>query len=221
MSAKRSVRKIHRSLPFLAAAFLLVGCSDTAQAGAGTAKKAQAPRPEHTETAIFAGGCFWCTEADFEKVEGVLEAVSGYIGGRVDNPTYRQVSNGSTGHTEAVEVEYDPAVVSYEDLVEIFWRTIDPTVEDRQFCDWGSQYRTGIFFRGEAQETAARASRRALETSKPFAEQIVTEITEASTFYRAEEYHQDYAEKNPGHYNRYRSGCGRDQRLRQLWGDSK
>ncbi len=221
MNENESARAARGLLSYLAAAVVLLGCSGTARAGGEAEIKAAGPKPEVTETAVFAGGCFWCSESDFEKVDGVVEVVSGYIGGHVDNPTYRQVSGGGTGHAEAVEVEYDPAVIGYEELLEIFWRTIDPTVEDRQFCDWGSQYRTGIFFRGESQEEAARASLKALEASKPFAEPIVTEITEASTFFPAETYHQDYAKKNPGHYHRYRSGCGRDRRLQELWGESK
>jgi peptide-methionine (S)-S-oxide reductase len=186
---------------------------------------AQAPTPPlkpsiqlSYATATFAGGCFWCTEADFDKVPGVISTTSGYIGGGTPNPTYEQVSAGRTGHTEAVQVIYDPARVSYDKLVEYFWRTIDPTVKDRQFCDIGSQYRTGIFTHDAEQKRIADASKAALAKSKPFKEPIVTEITAAGTFYPAEDYHQDYYKKNPIRYNYYRGGCGRDARLRELWG---
>jgi peptide-methionine (S)-S-oxide reductase len=174
---------------------------------------------QKTEKATFAAGCFWCTEEAFEKVPGVTSAVSGYTGGKVKNPSYEQVSSGRTGHTEAVLVTYDPAKVSYEKLLEVFWVNIDPTVKDRQFCDTGSQYRSGIFYHDEKQRKAAEASKAALEKSKPFKEPIVTEIQMAGAFYPAEDYHQDYYQKNPLKYQLYRSGCGRDARLRQLWGD--
>jgi len=171
-----------------------------------------------TETAIFAGGCFWCVEADFDKIEGVVATTSGYIGGRTANPTYREVSAGGTGYTEAVRVEFDPARVSYAQLVDKFWRTIDPTVKDQQFCDVGSQYRTGIYPLNAQQLKIAEASKAALEKSKPFSAPIVTEIVLAGPFYPAEDYHQDYYQKNPVRYVYYRKGCGRDARLAQLWG---
>jgi peptide-methionine (S)-S-oxide reductase len=174
-----------------------------------------------TEYATFAAGCFWCIEADFEKIEGVLSVTSGYTGGTVANPTYKQVSAGETGHTEAVRVVYDPTIVSYEELLAIFWRNIDPTVADRQFCDVGEQYRSGIFYHDESQRKAAMESRAALEKTKPFTEAIVTEITAATAFYPAEAYHQDYAEKHPLRYSYYRKGCGRDRRLSELWGEKK
>jgi peptide-methionine (S)-S-oxide reductase len=174
-----------------------------------------------TDFATFAGGCFWCVEADFEKVEGVLSATSGYTGGTVPNPTYEEVSAGGTGHVEAVRVVYDPEVVSYEQLLKIFWHDIDPTVADRQFCDVGSQYRAVIFYRNEAQRKAAEASRAQLERTKPFPKPIVTEITSAGPFYPAEAYHQDYYKKNPIRYAYYRKGCGRDRRLAELWGEKK
>ena len=170
------------------------------------------------EFATFAGGCFWCMEPPFDKLDGVTATISGYIGGHQDDPTYKEVSNGGTGHTEAVQVYYDPAKVSYEQLLEVFWHNIDPTVEDRQFCDWGSQYRTGIFYHGEQQKNLAEASKQRIIDSGRF-EQVVTEITAADIFYPAEEYHQDFYEKNPAHYKRYRKGCGRDQRLAELWGE--
>ncbi len=168
-------------------------------------------------TAIFAGGCFWCTEADFEKLPGVISAESGYTAGKKPNPTYNEVSAGTTGHTEAVRVTYDPAKVTYTQLVDYFWRTIDPTVKDRQFCDAGSQYRSGIYWQNEEERKVAEASRDALVASNRFKE-IHTEIAAASVFYPAEEYHQDYYKKNPIRYNYYRHGCGRDARLEQLWG---
>lgn len=168
--------------------------------------------------ATFAGGCFWCVEADFDKVPGVISTTSGYTGGRLANPTYEQVAAKLTGHAEAVEIVYDPARVSYEQLLQHFWRNIDPTTKDRQFCDIGSPYRTAIFAHGEAQMKAALASRAALEKTKPFKEPIVTEIVAAGPFYAAEESHQDYARKNPLRYKFYRTNCGRDARLKQLWG---
>jgi len=172
-----------------------------------------------TETAIFAGGCFWCVEADFDKVDGVVATTSGYVGGRKENPTYQEVSAGGTGHAEAVRVEFDPTRISYQQLLEKFWPTIDPTVKDRQFCDIGSQYRTGIFPLNEQQMKTALASKAALERSKPFKQPIVTEIVMAGTFYPAEDYHQDYHDKNPIRYAFYRRNCGRDARLKELWGD--
>jgi peptide-methionine (S)-S-oxide reductase len=185
-------------------------------AAVGAQPKADAP--PRTETAIFAGGCFWCVEADFDKVDGVLETTSGYIGGRVPNPTYSAVSAGGTGHTEAVKVVFDPARITFAQLLEKFWPTIDPTVKDQQFCDVGSQYRSGIFPLDQKQLKEAEASKAARQKSKPFKAPIVTEITLATTFYPAEEYHQDYYLKNPIRYRYYRTGCGRDARLKDLWG---
>ncbi len=176
------------------------------------------PAPQ-TETAVFAGGCFWCVESDFDKVDGVLSTTSGFVGGHTANPTYREVSAGGTGYTEAVRVEFDPARVSYAQLLEKFWPTIDPTVKDQQFCDVGSQYRTGIYPLNEQQLKAATASKAALEKMRPFRQPIVTEIVMAGTFYPAEEYHQDYYLKNPIRYAFYRRNCGRDARLKELWGD--
>jgi len=169
-------------------------------------------------TAIFAGGCFWCMEEAFDKVPGVISTTSGYIGGHVKNPTYEQVSTSQTGHAEAVQVEYDPAKTSYEKLVEIFWRNIDPTDRNAQFCDHGSQYRSAIFYRDDEQKRIADASRAALQKKRPFKGEIVTEITKASEFYPAEGYHQNYHVKNPVRYKFYKTGCGRAARLEQLWG---
>lgn len=169
--------------------------------------------------ATFAGGCFWCMEPPFDKLPGVTATISGYTDGKVTNPTYEAVSSGSTGHTEAVQIVYDPKKVSYEKLLEVFWLNIDPTVKDRQFCDGGTQYRTGIYFHDDGQRKAALASLEALKKSKPFKQEIVTPVVMASPFYPAEDYHQDYYQKNPVRYNFYRTGCGRDARLKELWGD--
>lgn len=170
-----------------------------------------------TAKATFAGGCFWCVEADFDKVPGVKSTTSGYTGGTVANPTYAQVSAKTTGHAEAVEIVFDPKVVTYAQLVEHFWRTIDPTTVDRQFCDTGSPYRTAIFAHDDAQLAVARASLAALEKSKPFNEPVVTQIQKAGPFYAAEDYHQNYYQKNPIRYTYYRTSCGRDKRLKELW----
>jgi len=170
------------------------------------------------EVATFAGGCFWCMEAPFDKLPGVISVTVGYTGGHVKNPTYEQVSAGGTGHAESVQIVYDPGKISYEKLLDIFWHNIDPTVKDRQFCDIGSQYRSAIFYHNEEQKVLAQKSKEALEKTKPFKGPIVTEITAASEFYPAEEYHQHYYKKNPIRYKYYRYGCGRDQRLEQLWG---
>jgi peptide-methionine (S)-S-oxide reductase len=176
--------------------------------------------PAGQARAIFAGGCFWCMEAPFDKLPGVISTTSGYIGGQKAKPTYEEVSGGRTGHTEAVQVVYDPKKISYKKLLDTFWRNIDPTVKDRQFCDVGSQYRSGIFFLDDEQKRLAEESRAALEKSRPFKEAVVTEITRAADFWPAEEYHQDYYLKNPLRYKYYRSGCGRDARLAQLWGSA-
>ncbi len=179
-----------------------------------------APALAATEKATFAGGCFWCMEAPFDKLPGVLSVTSGYTGGQVKNPTYEQVSAGGTGHAESVQIVFDPAKISYVKLLDIFWRNIDPTVKDRQFCDIGHQYRSAIFYHGEEQHRIALQSKAALEKNKPFKGAILTEITPASVFYPAEEYHQHYYKKNPLRYRYYRYGCGRDQRLEELWGSA-
>jgi peptide-methionine (S)-S-oxide reductase len=169
--------------------------------------------------AVFAGGCFWCVEADFDKVPGVLSTTSGYTGGTVANPTYTQVSGGGTGHAEAVEIVYDPSKVSYQQLLAHFWRTIDPTVKDRQFCDNGNEYRTAIFVLDDEQRKLAEASKKQVEAElkKP----ILTQIATAGPFYKAEDYHRDFYLKNPTKYKFYRWNCGRDQRLEQIWGAKK
>ena len=176
--------------------------------------------PPGSAVATFAGGCFWCMEQPFDKVDGVLATTSGYAGGKKSNPTYEEVSGGGTGHTEAVQVLYDPRKVTYEKLLDVFWHNIDPTVKDRQFCDVGSQDRTSIFVQTDDQRRAAEASKAALEKSKPFKDAIVTPIVMATEFWPAEEYHQNYYQKNPVRYTYYRTGCGRDARLKQLWGSA-
>jgi peptide-methionine (S)-S-oxide reductase len=173
---------------------------------------------QNTQKATFAMGCFWCSEEAFEKVPGVVSVVSGYIGGKVKNPSYEQVSSGRTGHTEAVEVTFDPAKVSYEKLLDTFWLNHDPTVKDRQFCDSGSQYRPEIFYHSQEQKRLAEASKAKWEQAKPFKQPLLTPITQASDFYPAEDYHQDYYKKNPVQYRFYVTGCGRYARLDQLWG---
>jgi peptide-methionine (S)-S-oxide reductase len=185
---------------------------------AGTAQPAPAAG---LARATFAGGCFWCMEPPYEKLPGVKEVISGYIGGQRANPTYEEVSSGGTGHVEAVQVVYDPGRVSYETLLQVFWRNVDPTTPNRQFCDVGEQYGTAIFYHDDAQRKAAEASKAAVEKTKTFREPVVTPIRPAGEFYRAEDYHQDYYKKNPVRYRFYRFNCGRDARLKQLWGPSK
>jgi peptide-methionine (S)-S-oxide reductase len=176
----------------------------------------QGTPPAKTATATFAGGCFWCVEADFDKVDGVISTTSGYIGGRTPNPTYEDVVRGGTGHAEAVEIVYDPAKVSYEKLLDVFWHNIDPLVKDRQFCDRGDQYRTVIFYHGDEQKRAAEGSKTAVQVH--FKQPIETQIVAAGPFTKAEDYHQDYYLKNPVRYKFYRFNCGRDARLEELWG---
>jgi len=175
---------------------------------------------EKQETATFAGGCFWCMEPPYEKLPGVVSVVSGYIGGTKADPTYEEVSAGGTGHAEAVRIVYNPRKISYPQLLEVFWRNVDPTTPNAQFCDVGDQYRSAIFYHDESQRKAAETSKRAVERKKTFKEPVVTQIVPATRFYPAEEYHQDYYRKNPVRYKYYRHRCGRDQRLRQLWGES-
>lgn len=171
-------------------------------------------------TAIFAGGCFWCEETAFEGVGGVISVTSGYTGGQTKNPTYELVSSGVTGHAESVEVVFDPARISYERLLDIFWHNVDPLQKGGQFCDHGTQYRSAIFYLNEDQRKAAEASKKKLEEQPRFQGKIVTQIVPASTFYPAEEYHQQFYKKNPVRYREYRAGCGRDARLREIWGES-
>ncbi len=171
--------------------------------------------------ATFAGGCFWCVEADFDKVKGVISTTSGYIGGHTPNPTYTQVSGGRTGHAEAVEIVYDPTVVSFEKLLRHFWRNIDPLAKDRQFCDAGSEYRSAIFTHNDEQRRLAEASKKEIEQSGRFKGPIQTQIVQATQFYKAEDYHQDYYLKNATKYKFYRFNCGRDRRLEELWGTDR
>ena len=189
--------------------FLLVALAMPGMASAADAMLAKA---------TFAGGCFWCMEPPFDKLDGVVSTTSGYIGGHTKNPTYEAVSAGATGHAEAVEVAYDPARISYAKLLDVFWRNIDPTTRNRQFCDVGDQYRSAIFYHDAEQQRLAEQSRAALAKSKPFSQPIVTEIVPAGVFTPAEAYHQDYYLKNPLRYKFYRYRCGRDQRLEALWG---
>lgn len=176
------------------------------------------PPEQHNETAIFAGGCFWCMEPPFDKLDGVLSTTSGYTAGHKEDPSYKEVSAGSTGHTEAIQIVYDPTKVSYAELLQVFWKNIDPVAVDRQFCDKGSQYRSGIYYLNEKQEAEARRSLQELKESKTFEQAIATEILPASTFYPAEDYHQDYYQRNPLRYKYYRYACGRDERLEDIWG---
>lgn len=179
------------------------------QIGATTSSRAKA---------TFAGGCFWCMEEVFEGVDGVVSVISGYTGGRKADPSYEEVSGGRTGHAEAIEVQFDPTKVSYARLLEIFWRNVDPTTPDRQFCDRGSQYRTAIFYHDAEQQQLVKESKLKVEQTKRFKEPIVTEIIAASTFYPAEGYHQDFYKKNPIRYKFYKLSCGRAKRLEELWG---
>jgi peptide-methionine (S)-S-oxide reductase len=179
------------------------------------------PAAPQSAKAIFAGGCFWCMEPPFEKLEGVGAVTSGYTGGQKKNPTYEEVSAGGTGHAEAIEIVYDPAAISYAELLEVFWRNVDPLTPNAQFCDHGDQYRTGIFYQDASQKRLAEASKEALTKSKRFDKPIVTEITAAAEFYPAEDYHQDYYKKNPIRYKYYRYNCGRDRRLAELWGSDE
>jgi methionine-S-sulfoxide reductase len=170
------------------------------------------------ETAILAGGCFWCIESDYEKLDGVLDVVSGYTGGESTNPTYKEVSSGKSGHIEVVKVSFDANRISYTEILDYFWRHIDPTRDDGQFCDGGPQYRPAIFYQGETQHQQALASEKMIAASKPFSEPLKVELIAATEFYPAEDYHQDYYKKNPIRYKFYRLSCGRDARVEALWG---
>lgn len=187
---------------------------------AGSTDKVEKPmneKPEKTASAVFAGGCFWCTESDFEKVDGVIEAVSGYTGGQEKNPNYKQVSAGRTGHIEAVKVIYDPDKITYEELLEVFWQHVDPTDPGGQFVDRGSQYLSAVFYANETERRQAEESKKRLAASGRFSKPVVTGILPLGEFYPAEDYHQDYYHKNPIRYNWYRSGSGRDEFLKQAW----
>ncbi len=188
----------------------------------GSAEEEKRPTGTSQEAiATFAGGCFWCMQPPYDKLKGVISTMVGYAGGHKVNPTYKEVSSGETGHTEAIRIVYDPEKVTYEELLELFWHNIDPTTSNRQFCDWGNQYRPEIFYHDETQKQLAEQSKAALEETKSFEEPIRTKMSEAAEFYAAEDYHQKYYRKNPRRYKAYREGCGRDQRLEQLWGKKK
>lgn len=184
----------------------------------GTRGGAHNPPADQLATATLAGGCFWCMEHPYDKLAGVADTISGYTGGRTKNPTYEQVSSGGTGHFEAVQIRYDPRKVTYEKLLEVFWINIDPLDGGGQFCDRGSQYRSAIFYHDEEQRRLAEASKRALEASGKLKGRIATDILPAAPFYRAEDYHQNYYQNNPVRYKLYRFGCGRDRRLKEVWG---
>ncbi len=204
---------------FPAALLALLGCA-TAEPAASQSK-GSAANVAVTDTATFAGGCFWCVEEVYQDVDGVISAVSGYIGGKQPNPTYEQVSDGRTGHAEAVEVVYDPSKITYERLLQLFWRNVDPIAVDRQFCDAGAQYRSAIFYHDVAQRRLAEASKAEIQSAKRFEQPIATEIVKAGPFFAAEEYHQDYYEKNPVRYKFYKWNCGRAQRLKEAWGEAQ
>jgi peptide-methionine (S)-S-oxide reductase len=199
----------------LAMAALLAGQGQ--KAGASPSPAAAAPG---LARATLAGGCFWCMEPPFEKLPGVVSVTSGYIGGPEKNPTYEDVSNHRTGHAEAVEIVFDPKVIGYERLLEVFWHNVDPTTDDRQFCDAGRQYRTGIFVHDAEQRRVAEASKKEIQRTKTFQGPVLTAIEDAGPFWVAEDYHQDFYKKSPVRYYSYRAGCGRDRRLKELWGEA-
>jgi peptide-methionine (S)-S-oxide reductase len=208
------------TIPTLLAVALCVALVAMSRAGgAADGGAASTMSKPATETATFAGGCFWCMEPPFDAVDGVLSTTVGYTGGTTVDPTYEQVSAGGTGHAESIQIVFDPRRVTYAQLLNVFWRNVDPTNPNGQFCDVGDQYRTAIFYHSEAQKQAAERSKALLEASGKLNAPIVTQIVAASTFYPAEDYHQDYYEKNPIRYKFYRYRCGRDQRLEELWGD--
>jgi peptide-methionine (S)-S-oxide reductase len=221
--------RMFRGLLSVVLAVAAVGCG-AAGRDSGTADAADTDHPAPAiegvrppapgeAVATFAGGCFWCMEVPFEKLEGVHAVISGYMGGTEKNPTYEEVGSGRTGHAESVEILYDPARITYERLLEVFWHNVDPTTADGQFCDHGHQYRPAIFYQDSSQKAQAQASFERTEKTKTFAAPLVVEITKATPFYPAEEYHQDFYKKNPVRYHSYRLGCGRDRRLKELWGD--
>jgi peptide-methionine (S)-S-oxide reductase len=214
------ISMIHPRSAFRLTLAVLLGLAVSLPSVAAPRNEATPPAPAGLAKATFAGGCFWCMEHPFDAIDGVASVESGYTGGDRPYPTYEEVSSGGTGHAEAVEIVYDPKKVSYEKLLHVYWRNIDPLVANRQFCDAGEQYRSAIFVHDAAQRKEAEASKAALMASARFKNApILTEIVDASTFYRAEEYHQDYYKKNPIRYNFYRNGCGRDARLQKIWGD--
>jgi len=202
-----------RFLLLVSAAWMLAGAGCGAQT-----KEAPPPADKGLRVAIFSGGCFWCMEHPFDELDGVVSTTSGYTGGRLPNPSYEQVSSGATGHAESIRVVYDPAKVTYRRLLDVFWHNIDPVARNGQFCDIGNQYRSAIYYNDETEKQQAEASRAEVQASGRFQEPIATLIEPASTFYAAEDYHQDYYRKNPLRYKFYRYNCGRDQRLEAIWG---
>jgi len=200
-------------------ALMVMGGMNMALAGEGG--KGSAAPPKKLEKATFAGGCFWCMEPPFETLKGVEAVISGYTGGRTENPKYEEVSSGRTGHAEAIEIHYDASQITYEELLDVFWRNIDPTTKDRQFVDTGSQYRTAIFYHNDEQKRLAEDSKKKLDASGRFGKPIVTEIVPGGKFYAAEEYHQDYYKKSSTRYKFYRFNSGRDQYLEKIWGKEK
>jgi peptide-methionine (S)-S-oxide reductase len=214
MTGKGFVMKTKIMMGIVWVGLVLMAASAQAKDGG---QGAIAPR---LEKATFAGGCFWCMEPPFDKLPGVVSVIAGYTGGQKQNPTYKEVSAGGTGHAEAVQILYDPEKIAYKELLDVFWHNVDPTVTDRQFCDVGHQYRSAIFYHTKKQQRLAEFSKGALQKAKPFRDLIVTEIVSAGEFYPAEEYHQHYYKKNPLRYQYYRTGCGRDRRLKELWGNA-
>ena len=199
--------------------FIIIGCN-MGQSDKTTDKKQQV-NPANVQTAIFAGGCFWCMEPPYDNLPGIISTIVGYTGGEVENPSYEEVTTGTTGHAEAVKIEFDSTQISYSELLRVFWRNIDPTNPFGQFADRGSQYRTAIFYLDEKQKEAAFHSKKELEESGKFKDPIVTQIVPAELFYPAEDYHQEYYKKNPFHYNSYKVGSGRAGYLEKVWGDEK
>lgn len=216
MQLKSRTRYIPLQLGLLGL-LILAGCTEPRLNAAESDSKATTVDASKLATATFAGGCFWCMEKPFDKLDGVVATTSGYTDGDLIDPTYKQVSAGNTGHTEAVQITYDPTKISYAKLLDVFWHNIDPLTSDRQFCDGGSQYRSGIYYHGEEQHQLAEQSKQ--KVANKFGQSIATELDAASEFYPAEDYHQDYYKKNPIRYKYYRTGCGRDKRLQELWGD--
>lgn len=206
--------------PFLAPALIAASAAALLAARPAEPPAARPGREPAVEVATFAGGCFWSMQRPFDHTPGVISTTVGYTGGRTANPTYEEVSSRTTGHAESVQVQFDPTRTSYQKLLYIYWHNVDPVSRDRQFCDRGSEYRPAIFYNSEAQRQAAESSRDELTRSGLFSKPIVVEVVPATAFYKAEEYHQHFADRNPDRYNAYRRGCGRDERLRELWGSS-
>jgi peptide-methionine (S)-S-oxide reductase len=216
-----TVPRFKQLLLTLACSLLLFGCSNAQSLADNSTAPASPTTPiANPSTAIFAGGCFWCMEKPFDELPGVIATTSGYTGGTKVNPTYREVSSGNTGHTEAVQVTYDPKQVTYDKLLSVFWKNIDPLDAQGQFCDKGSQYRSAIFYADNTQKQLAETSKTEIQTAKKFTQPIATEVTQAGTFYPAEDYHQNYYKTNAVKYKFYRYSCGRDQRLNAVWGET-